>query len=167
MAVRVTHSCELSPERRALAVSLPAGRRGPLMPGLYLFSPCRHRGGAGGLGSPGSGGLTWAVLVEGVERAQRRQVIVKAARGLAESEGWEAVTTRRLADRIDLQPAGPLQPFRGQRRHRERSSLEGFGELAALLHNANKRPVRLLQSSERWPTPTSRGQDSTAVDTAH
>ncbi len=88
------------------------------------------------------------MLVEGVERAQRRQVIVKAARGLAESEGWEAVTTRRLADRIDLQPAGPLQPFRGQRRHRERSSLEGFGELAALLHNANKR-ARSLAAKQR------------------
>ena len=35
------------------------------------------------------------------ERAQRRQVIVNAARELAESEGWEAVTTRRLADRIE------------------------------------------------------------------
>ena len=39
---------KLSPERRALAVSLPAGRRGPLMPGLYLFSPRRHRVAQGG-----------------------------------------------------------------------------------------------------------------------
>jgi hypothetical protein len=58
------------------------------------FSPCRHRGGAPRLGSPGSGCLTCAVLVEGAERAQRRQVIVNAARELAESEGREAVTTR-------------------------------------------------------------------------
>lgn len=35
------------------------------------------------------------------ERAERRQAIVTAARELAEAEGWEAVTTRRLSDRIE------------------------------------------------------------------
>jgi AcrR family transcriptional regulator len=35
------------------------------------------------------------------EREQRRQVIIDAARELAEAEGWESVTTRRLADRIE------------------------------------------------------------------
>ncbi|MFF5205678.1 TetR-like C-terminal domain-containing protein [Streptosporangium sp. NPDC000396] len=32
------------------------------------------------------------------ERAQPRQLIITAARELAEAEGWDAVTTRRLAD---------------------------------------------------------------------
>jgi DNA-binding transcriptional regulator YbjK len=31
------------------------------------------------------------------ERALRHQLIITAARELAETEGWEAVTTRRLA----------------------------------------------------------------------
>ena len=35
------------------------------------------------------------------ERAEREQLIITAARELAEAEGWEAVTTRRLAERVD------------------------------------------------------------------
>ncbi|MFG1697931.1 TetR/AcrR family transcriptional regulator [Nonomuraea sp. NPDC049309] len=35
------------------------------------------------------------------ERAQREKLIIAAARELAESEGWEAVTTRRLADEVE------------------------------------------------------------------
>src|SRR4051794_6111303 len=35
------------------------------------------------------------------ELAQRRARIVTAARTLAETEGWDAVTTRRLADSIE------------------------------------------------------------------
>jgi hypothetical protein len=35
------------------------------------------------------------------ELDQRRQVIIDAARELAEADGWESVTTRRLADRIE------------------------------------------------------------------
>ncbi|MEU5032384.1 hypothetical protein [Streptomyces milbemycinicus] len=36
------------------------------------------------------------------ERAQRHQLIITAARELAEAEGWDAVTTRRLADGVGL-----------------------------------------------------------------
>ena len=35
------------------------------------------------------------------ERQQREQLIVTTARELAEAEGWDAVTTRRLAERIE------------------------------------------------------------------
>ena len=150
-----------------MAVSLPAGRRGPLMPGLYLFSPCRHRGGAGGLGSPGSGCLTWAVLVEGAERAQRRQVIVNAARELAESEGWEAVTTRRLADRIEYSQPVLYSHFEGKDAIVSAVASRGLGSWPRYCTTRTRGSVRLLQSSDRSPTPTSRGQDSTAVDTAH
>ena len=145
LAVRVTHSCELSPERRALAVSLPAGRRGPYAR-VVPFLPVPPPGWRRGARLTWVGGSNLRVLVEGAERAQRRQVIVNAARELAESEGWEAVTTRRLADRTEYS-SRPLQPFRGQRRLRERSSLEGFGELAALLHNANKGPFACCKAA--------------------
>jgi AcrR family transcriptional regulator len=118
------------------------------MPGLYLFSPCRHRGGAGGLGSPGSGCLTCAVLVEGAERAQRRQVIVNAARELAESEGWEAVTTRRLADRIEYSQPVLHSHFEGKDAIVSAVAWGWFGELAALLHDANKR-ARSLAAKQR------------------
>ena len=60
------------------------------------------------------------------ELAERRQVIVDAARELAEAEGWEAVTTRRLGRPHRVQPTGPLQPLRGKRRHRDRGGARGI-----------------------------------------
>ena len=35
------------------------------------------------------------------ERATRRQLIITTARTLAEAEGWDAVTTRRLSTEIE------------------------------------------------------------------
>ena len=109
------------------------------MPGFYLFSPCRHRGGAPRLGSPGSGGITWAVLVEGAERAQRRQVIVNAAGELAESEGWEAVTTRRLAGHIEYSQPVLYSHFEGKHAIVSAVASRGLGSGRAT-HNAARRP---------------------------
>ena len=165
-----THSGQLNPSAVPLAVSLPAGGYvAPLCQGCYLFSQCRHRGGAGGLGSPGSGCLTWAVLVEGAQRAQRRQVIVNAARGSGPERRLGAGDHLPIGRSHRAQPAVTLQPFRGQRRHRERSSLEGFGELAVLLHNQEDR-VRSLAAKQRAVANSYiKGSDNSipAVDTAH
>jgi len=73
------------------------------------------------------------------ERAQRRQVIVNAARELAEAEGWESVTTRRLADRIEYSQPVLYSHFEGKDAIVSAVALEGFGELAAVLHNARER----------------------------
>src|SRR3954464_14246723 len=73
------------------------------------------------------------------ERAQRRQVIVDAARELAEAEGWEAVTTRRLADCIEYSQPVLYSHFEGKDAIVSAAALEGFGELAAALHNARRR----------------------------
>jgi AcrR family transcriptional regulator len=73
------------------------------------------------------------------ERAQRRQVIVNAARELAEAEGWESVTTRRLADCIEYSQPVLYSHFEGKDAIVNAVALEGFGELAAILHNARKR----------------------------
>ena len=72
------------------------------------------------------------------ERAQRRQVIVSAARELAEAEGWESVTTRRLADCIEYSQPVLYSHFEGKDAIVSAVALEGFGELAATLHNARK-----------------------------
>ena len=48
------------------------------------------------------------------ELAERRQVIVNAARELAEAEGWESVTTRRLADRIEYSQPVLYSHFEGK-----------------------------------------------------
>jgi AcrR family transcriptional regulator len=72
------------------------------------------------------------------ERAQRRQVIVNAARELAEAEGWESVTTRRLADCIEYSQPVLYSHFEGKDAIVSAVALEGFGELASTLHNARE-----------------------------
>jgi AcrR family transcriptional regulator len=72
------------------------------------------------------------------ERAQRRQVIVDAARQLAETEGWESVTTRRLADAIEYSQPVLYSHFEGKDAIVSAVALEGFSELAAILDNARQ-----------------------------
>src|SRR5271169_6364031 len=75
------------------------------------------------------------------ERAQRRQVIVNAARELAEAEGWESVTTRRLADLIEYSQPVLYSHFEGKVAIVSAVALEGFGELAALLLSVRKSAI--------------------------
>jgi len=70
------------------------------------------------------------------ELAERRQVIVTAARELAEAEGWESVTTRRLADRIEYGQPVLYSHFEGKDAIVTAVALEGYGELASLLQIA-------------------------------
>ena len=72
------------------------------------------------------------------ELAHRRQVIVKAARDLAEAEGWESVTTRRLADAIEYSQPVLYSHFEGKDAIVSAVALEGFTELADVLHNARE-----------------------------
>jgi len=73
------------------------------------------------------------------ERDQRRQVIVDAARELAEAEGWESVTTRRLADRIEYSQPVLYSHFEGKGAIVTAVAFGGFGELSAILHDARKK----------------------------
>jgi AcrR family transcriptional regulator len=72
------------------------------------------------------------------ELTQRRQVIVKAARDLAETEGWESVTTRRLADRIEFSQPVLYSHFEGKDAIVAAVALEGFGELTDLLRDVRQ-----------------------------
>jgi AcrR family transcriptional regulator len=81
------------------------------------------------------------------ELAERRQVIVDAARGLAEAEGWEAVTTRRLADRIEYSQPVLYSHFEGKDAIVTAVALEGYCELATLLHGARQ----MARSAEAEP----------------
>ncbi|MEU4101710.1 helix-turn-helix domain-containing protein, partial [Streptomyces tanashiensis] len=49
------------------------------------------------------------------ERAERERLIVATARELAEQQGWDAVTTRRLAERIEYSQPVLYSHFRGKR----------------------------------------------------
>jgi AcrR family transcriptional regulator len=70
------------------------------------------------------------------DRARRQQLIVTAARELAEAEGWEAVTTRRLAERVEYSQPVLYSHFTGKAGIVRAVALEGFGDLAAELRSA-------------------------------
>jgi AcrR family transcriptional regulator len=73
------------------------------------------------------------------ERAERRQAIIAAARQLAESEGWEAVTTRRLSDRIEYSQPVLYSHFENRDAIIEAVAVEGFRELAVAMHQGKSR----------------------------
>lgn len=70
------------------------------------------------------------------ERAARRQLIVDTARQLAEAEGWDAVTTRRLSTEIEYSQPVLYKHFSGMDAVAAAVAIDGFAELAALLHTA-------------------------------
>jgi len=70
------------------------------------------------------------------ERAQRERLIVATARELAEDQGWDAVTTRRLAESIEYSQPVLYSHFRGKREIIGAVALEGATELAAALRAA-------------------------------
>lgn len=65
------------------------------------------------------------------ERAERERAIVAAARELAESEGWDAVTTRRLAAQIEYSQPVLYSHFKGKDAIMAAVAVEGFADLAA------------------------------------
>ncbi|WP_406032776.1 TetR/AcrR family transcriptional regulator [Nocardioides sp. NBC_00163] len=70
------------------------------------------------------------------ERADRERLIVATARELAEQQGWDAVTTRRLAERIEYSQPVLYSHFRGKREIIGAVALEGASEMAAAMRSA-------------------------------
>ncbi|GAA3227747.1 TetR/AcrR family transcriptional regulator [Pseudonocardia petroleophila] len=70
------------------------------------------------------------------EQADRERLIVATARELAEQQGWDAVTTRRLAERIEYSQPVLYSHFRGKREIIGAVALEGATEMAAALRAA-------------------------------
>ena len=70
------------------------------------------------------------------ERAERHQRIVSAARRLAETEGWDAVTVRRLAESIEYSQPVLYSHFRNKDEIVGAVALEGFTELTVTLRGA-------------------------------
>src|ERR1700739_949538 len=69
-------------------------------------------------------------------RAARRQLIVDTARQVAETEGWDAVTTRRLSTEIEYSQPVLYKHFSGMDQVAPAVAINGFGELGRLLHAA-------------------------------
>src|SRR6266478_3905030 len=88
--------------------------------------------------------LSLAVLSSGMtiderrarDRAARRRLIVATARKLAETEGWDAVTTRRLSTEIEYSQPVLYKHFSGMDAIAHSVAVDGFRELAESLANA-------------------------------
>jgi AcrR family transcriptional regulator len=70
------------------------------------------------------------------DRRQRHELIVRTARDLAEAEGWEAVTTRRLADRVEYSQPVLYSHFENRDAIVRAVALDGFADLAIELRAA-------------------------------
>ena len=70
------------------------------------------------------------------ERDARRRLITATARALAESDGWDAVTTRRLSAEIEYSQPVLYKHFGSMEDIVDAVALEGFGELAGALRAA-------------------------------
>ncbi|NUP41315.1 MAG: helix-turn-helix transcriptional regulator, partial [Streptomyces sp.] len=70
------------------------------------------------------------------EREEREQLIVTTARELAEAEGWDAVTTRRLAAEIEYSQPVLYSHFKGKGAIMAAVAEQGFGDLGAALRTA-------------------------------
>jgi len=70
------------------------------------------------------------------DRAARRQLIATTARRIAEAEGWDAVTTRRLSAEIEYSQPVLYKHFSNMEAIAQSVAVEGFQELAESLSNA-------------------------------
>jgi AcrR family transcriptional regulator len=72
------------------------------------------------------------------ERATRRRLITATARRLAEQEGWDAVTTRRLSAEIEYSQPVLYKHFAGMDGIVASVAVQGFGELGDALSEARR-----------------------------
>ena len=70
------------------------------------------------------------------ELAERERLIVATAREIAEQQGWDAVTTRRLAESIEYSQPVLYSHFRGKREIIGAVALEGAAEMASAMRAA-------------------------------
>ena len=70
------------------------------------------------------------------ERDARRRLIIATARTLAEAEGWDAVTTRRLSTEIEYSQPVLYKHFAGMEQLVDAVAIDGFGELAEVMRDA-------------------------------
>ena len=72
------------------------------------------------------------------DRAARRQLITETARKIAEDEGWDAVTTRRLSTEIEYSQPVLYKHFSSMDGIVAAVAVQGFGELADALSTARR-----------------------------
>lgn len=72
------------------------------------------------------------------ERAARRRLIIETARRIAETDGWDAVTTRRLATEVEYSQPVLYAHFQNMSEVADAVALDGFDELAGKLRAARR-----------------------------
>ncbi|MCV7226496.1 TetR/AcrR family transcriptional regulator [Mycolicibacterium komossense] len=70
------------------------------------------------------------------EKAARRRLIIETARRLAEAEGWDAVTTRRLSTEIEYSQPVLYKHFAGMEHIADAVAIDGFVELGEVTRAA-------------------------------
>jgi len=76
----------------------------------------------------------------------RRDQVIRAARGVAESDGWTAVTMRRLAGELGVTQPVLYSAFTGRQELIDAVALRGFSELAAALEAVDTSPVARMRA---------------------
>ncbi|NAZ88320.1 TetR family transcriptional regulator [Kineococcus sp. T90] len=80
----------------------------------------------------------------------RRDLIVRTARHLAESDGWSAVTMRRLAGDLGVTQPVLYSAFPGRQALLDAVALTGFTDLAAALGAADPEPPARMRAYLRF-----------------
>jgi AcrR family transcriptional regulator len=76
----------------------------------------------------------------------RRHQVTSAARELAESDGWAAVTMRRLAGQLGVTQPVIYSVFAGRRALIDAVALDGFSDLAAALGAVDASPMARMRA---------------------
>jgi AcrR family transcriptional regulator len=76
----------------------------------------------------------------------RRDQITRVARDLAESEGWAAVTMRRVATEIGVTQPVLYSAFSGRQALIDAVALDGFGAVTAALEAADVSPLARMRA---------------------
>ena len=77
----------------------------------------------------------------------RRDQLTRAARDLAESEGWAAVTMRRVATQLSVTPPVVYSAFSGGRQELiDAVALSGFAAIAAALEAVDPEPLARMRA---------------------
>src|SRR5882757_4312224 len=93
------------------------------------------------------------------QRAERHRLILATARQIAETEGWDAVTTRRLAEAIEYSQPVLYSHFAGKDEIVAAVALDGFAELTESLR------ARVAAGSDTARSDTA-GSDTAGSDAA-
>jgi AcrR family transcriptional regulator len=76
----------------------------------------------------------------------RRDQVIRAARDLAESDGWAAVTMRRLAAELGVTQPVLYSAFAGRQALIDAVALGGFGDLATALEAVDASPLARMRA---------------------